>query len=164
MERTELFSQIDKTVSELLDQVFYLDASKINTVPYENSWTAAQLLRHITRSTLSMTKAMDAPQKDPGRAADARAAELEKIFLDTSNRFNAPEFIIPEDVTYEKEHSMQELRNAFHKLKEKANGTELNSLVEGMILGPVTKLEILYFSLYHTQRHLRQMKKIIAAL
>lgn len=164
MQKQELYSEIDKTVTELLNLVFYLDDDKINTVPYEGSWTAAQLLRHVAKSTIAMAKAMDTSQKDPGRAIDARAAEFKKIFLDTDNRFNAPEFIIPEDGPYAKDHSMQELKNAFAKLKEHANKTELNSLVEGMIISPVTKLEILYFSLYHTQRHLRQMKRIVAAL
>src|SRR5690242_12190505 len=121
MQKAELFSEIDKTVKELLDQVFYLDANKINTVPYKNSWTAAQLLRHVTKSTISMARAMDTPQKDPGRAADARAEELKNIFLDFTRTFNAPEFIIPEDGPYEKDRSMQELKNAFDKLKDKAN-------------------------------------------
>ena len=59
---------------------------------------------------------------------------------------------------------MQELKLAFNKLKENERKTDLTSLVEGLPLGPITKLEILHFSLYHTQRHLHQMKKIVAAL
>ncbi len=164
MEKTKLFSGIDKTVTELLDLVFYLDADKINTVPYKDSWTAAQLLRHVTKSTVAMAKGMDAPGKPPEREPDARVAELEKVFLDFSTKLNAPDFIVPEEGTYEKDRSMQELKTAFDKLKENANKADLNTLLEGLPLGPITKLEILHFSLYHTQRHLQQMKRIVEAL
>lgn len=164
MEKAELFSQIDKTVSELSDLMFYLDEDKVNTVPYKDSWTAAQLLRHVTKSTVAMARAMNAPAKAPGREPDARVPELKKVFLDFSTKLNAPDFIVPEDGLYEKDRSMQELKTSFDELKENANKTDLEKLIEGLPLGPITKLEILHFSLYHTQRHLQQMKRIVDAL
>ncbi|SRR5258705_1725530 len=164
MEKAELLSEIDKTMVGLLDLMSFLDAEKINTVPYPDSWTAAQLLRHVTKSTIGMAKAMTAPEKQAGREPDARLSELQTVFLDFSTKLNSPEFIVPEAGPYEKDRSMQELKIAFDKLKENSNNKDLNSLVEGLPLGPITKLEILHFSLYHTQRHLRQMKKIIDAL
>ena len=111
-----------------------------------------------------MARAMTAPEKPAGREPDARLAELQTVFLDFSTKLNSPEFIVPEAGPYEKDRSMQELKIAFDKLKENAKNRNLNSLVEGLPLGPITKLEILHFSLYHTQRHLRQMKKIVDAL
>ena len=164
MKKNELFSEIDKTVTELLDMVFYLDSNKINTVPYKDSWTAAQLLRHVTKSTIGMTRAMDAAYLHPEREPDARLPELQKVFLDFTVKLNAPEFIIPEDGPYEKDHSMQELKNAFNKLKEHAGKTDLDSLVEGLPLGSITKLEIVHFIFYHLRRHLIQMKRITEAL
>ena len=164
MEKTELLPEIDKTVTELLDLMFFLDEDKINTVPYKDSWTAAQLLRHVTKSTIGMAKAMAAPDKPPGSEPDARLPELQSVFLDFSTKLNSPEFIVPEAGPYEKDRSMQELKLAFDKLKDNASKRDLNSLVEGLPLGPITKLEILHFSLYHTQRHLQQMKRIVDAL
>lgn len=164
MEKEELISEIDKTVTNLLDQMSSLDESKINIIPYQDSWTAAQLLRHVTKSTAGMARSMNAAYQPPGREPDLRIPELQKVFLDFTTKLNSPEFIIPEDGPYEKDQSMQELKIAFNKLKENARNVDLNSLVEGLPLGPITKLEILHFSLYHTQRHLNQMKRIIEAL
>ena len=65
---------------------------------------------------------------------------------------------------YEKQASIDELNNSFEQFKESAESANLDELVEGMPLGPTTKLEIIHFVLYHTQRHLHQMKKICQAL
>ena len=76
----------------------------------------------------------------------------------------SPDFIIPEDISYEKQAAAEELHSAENQLKESANDALLTELVKGLPLGPVTKLEILHFVLYHTQRHVHQMKKIKEAL
>jgi hypothetical protein len=162
--KDELLSSIDEAVSQLADLLSFLDDTEINTIPYKDSWTAGQLLRHVTKSITGMAKAMLAESKPAGRGSSEKVHQLKKTFLDFLHKMKSPEFIIPEEEIYKKQTSIEELNLSLKKLKENVNNTNLNDLVEGLPLGPTTKLELLHFVLYHTERHLHQMRKICAAV
>ena len=75
----------------------------------------------------------------------------------------SPEFIVPEKMHYNKESLINDLEAALAPLT-KMKDVNLNELITGLPLGPITKLEIIHFILYHFQRHLIQMKRITEAL
>jgi len=160
----ETLSATTDAISELTDLMLSVDENKINTIPYDGSWTAPQLLRHVTKSINGMTKAMHMDAKPAERNPGERIEELKKIFLDFSKKLTQPDFIVPEELIYEKRSSIEELNKSFNRFKERADNANLDDLIEGLPLGPITKLEIIHFVLYHTQRHLHQMKKICEAL
>ena len=160
----EVLSAAADAINEINHLMASVDETKVNTVPYDGSWTAPQLLRHVTKSINGMTKAMQMNAKPADRDPGERIEQLKNIFLDFSKKLTQPEFIIPEEKVYEKQSSIDELSGSFNQFKEAAVNANLNDLIEGLPLGPITKLEIVHFVLYHTQRHLHQMKKICAAL
>jgi len=160
----ETLSATADAISELTDLMLAVDEDKINTIPYDGSWTAPQLLRHVTKSINGMTKAMHMDAKPAERNPGERIEELKKIFLNFSKKLTQPDFIVPEELIYEKQSSIEELNKSFNRFKESAVNANLDDLVVGLPLGPITKLEIIHFVLYHTQRHLHQMKKICEAL
>jgi hypothetical protein len=86
------------------------------------------------------------------------------VFLDFSRKLTQPDFLVPENRVYEKKPAIDELNKSFNEFKVNASRANLNELLEGLPLGPITKLEIVHFVLYHTQRHLHQMKNICAVL
>jgi len=75
----------------------------------------------------------------------------------------SPEFIVPEKMHYNKESLISEFEAALSPLT-KLKDVNLNELITGLPLGPITKLEIVHFIFYHLQRHLIQMKRITEAL
>lgn len=162
--KEEILTAIGEAVSDMGGLMQSLDETQVNTVPYEGSWTAGQLFSHVTKSINGMAGAMlkESPQaeRDPGE----KIAGLKATFLNFSNKFQSPDFILPDDGPYQKQATMEALNSAFEKMKEAANKANLNELVTGLPFGDVTKLELLHFVLYHTQRHLHQMHKIADAL
>jgi len=164
LDTTEILAATSDAISQITDLMSAVDEDKVNTVPYEGSWTTPQLLRHVTKSINGMTRAMQMEAKPAKRDPSERIDELKKIFLDFSKKLTQPDFIVPEERIYEKQSSIEELNKSFSRFKESAAGANLDDLIEGLPLGPITKLEIIHFVLYHTQRHLHQMKKICEAL
>ncbi|MBE7173217.1 MAG: DinB family protein [Williamsia sp.] len=160
----DLFSSIDETVSRLKQSLSSLPDDKINQVPYEGSWTVGMLYRHIIKSTMGLGQALLAPPKAAGRNSAARADELKKTFLNFSTKMKSPEMTVPEEGVYQKQDTLDKLDNAFRVFKENAASQNLDDLVTGLPLGDITKLELVHFILYHTQRHLHQMEKIVDAL
>ena len=65
-----------------------VDENRINTIPYEGSWAAPQLLRHVTKSITGMAKAMHMDAKPAERDPGERIEEIKKIFLDFSKKLN----------------------------------------------------------------------------
>jgi len=163
-DKSELLNAIEEEFSQLRSLLSSLDENKINSVPYKDSWTAAQLLRHVTKSTDGIAKAMLMNSKPAGRDAGERIPQLKKVFLDFSSKLKSPDFIVPEPGPYEKQAAVKGLDQSFDSFKENTGKADLTDLVEGLPLGPITKLEMLHFVVYHTQRHLHQMKKICDAL
>lgn len=153
-----------EAVAELISLMSAVDENKINSIPYEGSWTAPQLLSHVTKSINAMADALLTEAKPAERDPGERIEGLKEIFLNFSNKLNSPDFILPEEGIYERQPAIDQLQESFNRLNENANSSDLTELVEGLPFGPVTKLEIIHFALYHTQRHLHQMKKICEAL
>ena len=163
-DKKELLTAIDEPVSQLLELMSSLDETKINTVPYKDSWTAGQLFRHVTKSTNAMAKAIRMESRPAERDAGEKIPGLKKAFLDFSTKMKSPDFIVPEEGPYEKKAAIEEFNKSFAQLRESTNKASLTDMADNLPLGAITKLEVLHFVCYHTQRHLHQMKKIIAAL
>ncbi len=160
----KILSETSVAISELSNLMTAVEKDKVNTIPYEGSWTAPQLLRHVSKSVRRMAKALQMEAKPAKRNPEERIEGLKNVFLDFSKKLKQPDFLIPEEQFYEKQTAIDELNKSFSEYKGKAMNANLDELVEGLPLGPITKLEITYFVLFHTQRHLHQMKKICEAL
>jgi hypothetical protein len=157
----ELFASLDNAFSELLTMIEALSEPVLNTVPFTDSWTAAQLAAHVTKSNISIAQALDMEAKKTERNPDERALELKEIFLDFTIKFQSPEFIRPAQGMYEKEKLNAKLKKSIEQLKEQRNKANLSEILSLPAFGEITKLELLYFVLYHTQRHIHQLKNII---
>ena len=160
----ELIREIDYTISQFVDMISMLDSKQINEIPYENSWTAGQLCNHILKSTQGIIQAMKADAKPTEKNSTDKIAELKSIFLDFSNKFQSPKEIVPDNGPFEKQNTIEDLTRCFQELDFYSRNTELNAALDGGPLGEITKYELLHFVLYHSQRHLRQMKRIYEAV
>src|SRR5258706_241930 len=98
----ELFISLDYIFSELLATIEALSEPALNTVPFTDSWTAAQLATHVTRSNSSIAQALDMEAKKAERNPGERVPELKEIFLDFTIKFQSPDFIIPAAGKYAK--------------------------------------------------------------
>jgi uncharacterized protein YndB with AHSA1/START domain len=148
---------------QVLSFIRSLDEKKLNTVPYKGSWTAAQLVRHLIKSISGVGPLIEKPSKPAERDPAERIFQLKQNFLDITKTMQSPEFIVPEKIHYNKELLISDFEEALEPLI-KLKDVNLNELITGLPLGPITKLEIIHFIFYHLQRHLIQMKRITEAL
>ena len=163
-EINEVLDLIAESITQLDNLMNSIDENKINTIPYEGSWTAPQVMTHVKKSINLMAKAMQKEAKPAERNPGERIEELKRVFLDFTKKFQSPESIIPEVVIYERQLTIDKLNEAFNHFKENVKTANLNELVDSLSLGPITKLEIIHFTLFHTKRHLHQLEKICEAL
>ena len=159
-----LFAPLDNQIWELLQIISPLGKQQIDVVPFPGSWTAAQTTRHIIKSNASIARALSLPGEHTAREPDQRVQELKELFLDFTTKFQSAPFIAPTKDHYEKERLIADLIRSTETLKDASRQTDLGEAIHHPAFGEITKLELIYFVRFHTQRHVRQVKNIAAAV
>jgi hypothetical protein len=161
---TELFASLDETTSELKQLIASIDETAVNTVPFKDSWTPAQLIVHVTKSNKAIAQGLNMNGNNTERDPEAGVPKLKKMFLDFDIKYQSPQFIVPEEKEYNKEEIITAFQNSVERLQHVRNNINLSEMINLPPFGEVTKLEILHFVLYHTKRHIHQLKNIIHIL
>jgi len=164
LNKEDVLESVEKTTADLFQLLDRFDQQNINRIPFEDSWTAAQLADHITRSNLSITKALLLNGVAINRDKGARIKELREVFLDFKTKLKSPEFIVPTKTSYERSSVLSYLKQSVEKLLEVSKQTDMSTMINHPAFGDITKFEILHFVLYHTQRHFYQLEKIFHAI
>lgn len=159
-----LFNDLDRAANELLELIQSVSQQKINLVPFKDSWTPAQLAVHVTKSNKAITQALNMEGEPASRAIDEGVPNLKKMFLDFDIKYKSPEFIVPEEKDYDKEEVITALKKSIVRMQDERWKIDLSGIINLPPFGKVTKLELLHFVLYHTTRHVYQLKNMIHIL
>lgn len=160
----ELLEEFDTTIRELFETIDACSTADINKKPVEESWSAAQVIAHISRSNTGIASAMQLDGEKLSREADKRVDELKQTFLDFNVKYKSPEFILPGSGPFTKDELLKKLSNSIDQLKQAGRNTNLLLAIKHPAFGEITKLELLYFVLFHIQRHTHQLKNIISTI
>jgi hypothetical protein len=164
LDSAQLTAAIDQASAQLLQLVSSFSEVDFYTIPLDDSWTAAQVYEHIIKSNESIARALSATGPLTQRQPDERVLEVKELFLSTTNRFQSPESVLPTSPHYEREviiHALEKLRE---DIKHLSTTIDKQETVNVPGFGELTKLELLHFIIYHTQRHLRQLKNILKTI
>lgn len=163
----EIISQLRAALDETLELLTGFNEKDLNKIPYEGSWTAAQVCRHLEKSQTGMDELFLTPTEASGRSADEKAEGLREMFLDFETKMKSPDFILPEARHYTKEElqaPLSDIKSKTLNALETAHLDQLAPLPEGHPFHGFTKLEMVHFMAYHTMRHNHQLKKIREAV
>ena len=158
----KIISDFEKLSSEFYEVLSSFSREQFNEVPFEGSWTAGKVGRHIYKALFNLPKTLKGPFSVVERKPDELVAPINKIFLDHSIQLKSPDFIVPEDKDYDREEMLASYQEKVKEAIETAQPLDL-TLTTGFELptiGHLTRLELIYFSGIHIQRHTRQLKKI----
>jgi hypothetical protein len=156
--------QVDSIAKKLLQTITSIKQQDINQVPFEGSWTAGQVCEHVNLSVSGIINTLKAPAEVTERIPDQHAQELRDMFLNFDLKFTAAPTLMPEGMAHDKKKLANTLAGTFESLvgiiqTEDLTGTFAGFKFPGM--GPLTRLEWVYLTIYHTQRHIHQIKNIM---
>lgn len=158
---------MDAALSGLYDLFSAIPAGAVNTVPFPGSWTPAQLARHLVMANGGCLEEINGPVQETTRPIDAGVEPIKTTFLDFSQKLQAPSFVVPPAIDYDKGELLASLKDIQSGLLASLDNQDLTQtclLFELPVLGYLTRWEILHFVLYHTRRHLRQLQGMKEAL
>lgn len=151
-------------VNEMLVQLLHsIDERNFNQSPGPGKWSIAQVADHIRLSNNSVAKALALKGTAVDRNPAERVSELKKMFLDFQTKYQSPDFIVPPKDIYDQELLLKDLQASIQLIRDRMYEDDLDELINHPAFGDISKFEILHFVLYHTQRHLQQIKAIAAS-
>lgn len=159
-----LINQMEQISTELIDYLYEVSDVHFNRQPAAGKWSIAQVVDHLHLSNTSIGKALALIGTPVDRDPAERIDELKSVFLDYTQKYESPAFIVPRNDHYERGQLMNELLRSLQQIHRQMYKGELSESINHPAFGDITKLEILHFVLFHTQRHTRQIKLIHALL
>jgi uncharacterized damage-inducible protein DinB len=159
-----LINQMEQISTELIDLLQEVSELHFNQQPATGKWSIAQVVDHLYLSNKSIGKALSLIGTPVDRDPAERINELKSVFLDFTQTYDSPAFILPRNEHYERTHLMDELLRSLQQIHRLMYKGELSESINHPAFGDISKLEILHFVLFHTQRHTRQIKMIQAEL
>ena len=162
IDREILFEQIEKATDELVKVFSSFSQDSINKVPFEGSWTAAQVAEHM-RQSYGVVETVNGSVEETKRDPLQNDKVLKDAFLNFDVKMKSPDFILPEKKQYEKQQLVSSLTELIGEIKHAVQTLDLTATCldfELPNLGALTRAEWLFFAVYHTKRHTHQLKKI----
>ena len=159
--------EMKETKKVLLQAISSFPPQDFNTIPFEGSWTPAQVADHVLKSVSGVLELLYAPVLPTNRDPEENAAALKNTFLDFTTKMQSPEFVLPGHAPMEKEYLSTALEHTFSKIINDMQELDLTKTCKGFELpgsAPFTRAEWIWFAIYHTQRHTRQLKNIHAVI
>jgi hypothetical protein len=167
MSTENIFAEIDGTMDELLQLLSPMDEEQLNVLPPREGWTAGQVARHLVMSSSGFVEVLNGPVRETDRPPDEWVEQIKADFQNFGIKMQSPEFVVPPRAHYRKEELLQPLTDIQAQLRQAGETLDLTltcAMFALPVYGHLTRLEILSFVLYHTQRHIRQLKRIQGAL
>jgi hypothetical protein len=163
MHKEEIQTEFNETFTELLKILSSFNQENFNTKPAEDKWSAGQVARHLIKANSGFPQVINGPTEKTEREPDEMVEKIKADFLNFEKEMKSPDFIVPEDEDYEKKDLINSLEKIKSEIDETAQNADLTKTCLGFefpVLGHLTGLETLSFVVYHTQRHIHQLKKI----
>jgi hypothetical protein len=134
---------------------------QINQIPNNVGWSAGQVISHITKANQSSF--LGAKGEICTRDIGENLAELELTFLNFDIKMESPDFILPDNKSFTAEESIFNITQCFQALSDALDESEMDEILNSP-LGSLTKWEIANFMIFHSKRHLYQLKNIQKSL
>ncbi|HXS37838.1 MAG TPA: DinB family protein [Flavipsychrobacter sp.] len=163
----DLQHEYTATVKELIQIIASFSLKDFNTIPFSGSWTAGQVAEHINKSvsgTLYLLNGnVKATQEDP----TGKVGAIKDMFLNFSLKFIAADRIQPTESFHDTSVLITTLGTTMNNMLTAIREKDLAATcidAEVPVFGLLTRLEWVYLSLYHMQRHVQQLKDIRSCL
>ncbi|MCZ4244274.1 DinB family protein [Pedobacter punctiformis] len=159
----KVYKEVDDALTALQTLFDGFSQEQINAVPFEGSWTAGQLAKHMIMANGGFTAMLNGPVEETNRPADQAVAKIKEDFENFSIRMEAPSFVVPPLKDYDKQELIQKLNQIKLDIIRAVSDLDLTKTTTSWQLpgyGYLTRLEAVYFVTYHTKRHIRQLEKM----
>lgn len=159
----DIGEEFTKTMEYLILTISQFETGQFNTVPFEGSWSAAQVSDHILRSISGIPKVLKGSTNSLPAEPCSKVELLKDIFLDFDTKMKSPDFILPRSGKLSKFDILDRLAEVCDEIKRIIDSEDLQRVCMDFTfpeMGDLTRYEWICFVNFHTRRHTAQLFKI----
>lgn len=163
MNKDEIITALQSNITTFQNLISSFNETQLNQVPFEGSWTPAQVAQHIIMANSGFGDVLNGPVKDTSRAPGELKEKIKKDFLNFEIKMKSPDFILPKMKAYDRERQLSALEGIKNDISSVIPALDLTQTClafELPVYGHLTRLEAIWFVIYHTQRHAQQLRNI----
>lgn len=165
--KTVISIEIEKTTNELIQLIVSTNDDQLNEIPFEGSWSVAQVGEHLLKSYGLVEELSDGPVRKTERLPGIEIEKVKNIFLDFNAKYKSAAVLLPTNEIIKKEKLLSGLQKRISQINEVIQTKDLSETCIGIPfkgIGELTRMEWLHVILFHTQRHIHQVKAIVKSL
>lgn len=163
MSKDNVLSDLEETTQALTETVSHFTHEAFNRKPSAERWSAAQIADHLLKVGFSTYKAITGEAMPTTRPPEQKIAMIKQGLEDEVTKRIAPERVLPSADVQETAGITEKISKQKDALKEAVLSSDITDACMSFkhpVLGTLTKIEWLYFHIYHVQRHVRQLKRL----
>ncbi|MDZ7805532.1 MAG: DinB family protein [Gracilimonas sp.] len=163
-----LNEKLSHNTEALMNKIGQIADDQFQAKPDEETWSPAQVVEHLYRSEFGIPRLFTGETKvESDRDSEAIIEEMSVQSLDSDKKLKAKGVIIPGDEQKSKEElvsNFQSLREKIAVMADQYKGSEICTSFAHPMFGYLTREEWIYFNIFHTERHMGQIDRILAKL
>lgn len=153
---TESTENLLKTLQDFPEAAF-------NKKPRKDKWSIGQVADHLLKTEVNTLRMLTQEVEPSDRNPEQKIEDIREQFLNFNKKFKAFGPIVPDDSSKEKQEMIDRLQDNRQRLSSIIDIEDLTGLItafEHPLFGSLTRVEWLYFQIYHSRRHCQQIKII----
>jgi uncharacterized damage-inducible protein DinB len=167
LEKHKIINELSASTKTLINEFAGIDEELFNIKPSENVWSAGNIAEHLIILESYINKIFTGKTKNSDRDPLKNVELIKQYLMDFDKKLNAPEPIAPQKTTIGKEYILKEFwenRNTLNKIISINDLTLVCLEFNHRLFGELTGAEWVYFIIFHTERHLYQLNKLVKRL
>lgn len=162
----KILADLTEATDHFIGQLNTFSAEEFNTKRNDGGWSAAQVGEHMNKS-FGLGELLRGTTTDTTRDPGEYKPMLKDMFLNMEKKMKSPADVMPEDKIYGKAELILELSEKIADTKMAIRDLDLSITCTDFVFPqspPFTRLEWVYFLVYHTMRHTEQLKRLHGAM
>ncbi len=159
----DIITEFESSQSRLISILDGFKENNFNVIPFEGSWTAAQVTEHLLKANSGAVHTLKGKTKETVRQPDKNEEIIRSIFLNFDTKMQSLDFILPSVEPKEQEDMITKCIRTGDELRKIVTGEDLTKLCTDFSLpqmGELTRYEWIFFVNCHTRRHTHQLENI----
>jgi len=157
-------SDLKTNTDELLGFLDTLNDKQIASKPVSGGWSIKECFEHLYIIESRIAMLFQGDIRENNRDPEHKISLIRESFANMERKYQAPDSILPRGAIDDMAVAKSEFSQNRDSLIEKENQTNWTDACMGFRhwgFGILTKIEWVYFCIYHAERHFRQMQNVL---
>ena len=163
MKKAQVKKDLRQSTNNLLEVLSAAPADIFNTRPDKDEWPIGKVAEHLIKVETGTVRIFTGPAEATVRDPEEKIENIRDRMLDHETKMRAYGPIIPDDKLKDKTKVLEKIQDIRQQMSSFIDIQDLTETVTGFdhpIFGPLTRIEWIYFNIYHSRRHSHKIEEI----